>query len=61
MLAAALRKLYHENMDTTAILISEVPSAMKITRDIQVRADEIETALYHHQKAAKHLKDKFKK
>lgn len=56
LLEGALKKLYHENMDTAAVPISEIPDAMKLTRDIQERANELENALYHHQKDFKKLK-----
>lgn len=55
LLEQALRKLNHDGMDTESIQVSEYDRAMKIARDIQKRASEIEGELYDHQKNAKDL------
>jgi hypothetical protein len=60
LLEAALKKLEHENMNTTNIRLSDIKTAMELARKIQERAGELEGELYRHQKDVKSLKDKFK-
>jgi len=56
LLAAALKKLNHDNMDTSAVVSSDIPRAMQLTRDIKSRANDLESDLYHHQKEIKKTK-----
>lgn len=52
LLEAALGKLYHENMQISVVDISNYDKAMKLTKDIQTRANELEHELYTHKKKA---------
>jgi hypothetical protein len=62
LLEDALKKLNHENMDATAILIEKIPEAMKLAREISKRANDIEHELYHLEKENKQkLKNKSSK
>jgi len=61
LLEAALNKLYHENMKTAVIDISNYNKAMKLTRDIQGRAVELEHELYSHKKKLEKLAKKYRK
>lgn len=59
LLEAALKKLNHPDMDPSAITKGNYQKAMKLTREIKGRADELESEFYHHQKNIKKLKEKF--
>lgn len=61
LLNAALDKLNHANMDIKAIELNRLDEAMKLTREIQTRANELEHLLYEAKKDKQKLKDKFKK
>lgn len=61
LLEAALNKLYHENMKTTIIDISNYEKAMKLTKDIQDRANELEHELFSHKKKLDKLVKQYKK
>jgi len=61
LLELALEKLNHSNMDVSAITIDRVDGAMKLTREIQSRANELEHELYQSRKAIDKLKKKNKK
>jgi hypothetical protein len=50
LLEAALRKLNHEEMQVTAIAVSQFGKARQVASDIQKRAREIEGEIYHAQK-----------
>jgi hypothetical protein len=58
LLEAALGKLNHKEMDVTGIPVSQFDEAMKLAKDIQERANEIEAEIYHYQKELKQLKKK---
>ena len=60
LLNAALDKLNHSNMDISAIELDRIDEAMKLTRGIQTRANELEHLLYDSKKNIRKLKDKFK-
>ncbi|MDD5362085.1 MAG: hypothetical protein PHN88_08125 [Ignavibacteria bacterium] len=57
LLKTSLEKLFHSNLDVDNIDFGRIDEAMKITREIQNRANEIEHLLYESKK----LKDKLKK
>jgi len=59
LLEAALKKLNHEDMDPTAINISDYPKARALTVKIQERARKLESEFYHHQKSTKKLKQRY--
>ncbi len=59
LLEAALRKLNHPDMDSAAITKENYQKAMKLTRDIQDRADELESEFYRHNKNFKKLKENY--
>lgn len=61
LLETALKKLYHENMRTSSVDISNYDKAMKLTRDIQARASEIEDEIYAHKKKLEKLAKRYKK
>ena len=61
LLDAALKKLNHENMQTDAINIADIPRAMEIVRALRERAKEIESEFYHYQKECEKLRDHHKK
>lgn len=61
LLNAAIDKLNHSNMDINSIDLDRLDEAMKLTREIQIRANEIEHLLYDFKKNKNKLKDKFKK
>jgi hypothetical protein len=56
LLLAALDRLNHNNMQIANVEISRVDEAMKISREIQSRANEIEHMLYNIKKDIKKLK-----
>ncbi|MBS1595550.1 MAG: hypothetical protein JST90_14635 [Bacteroidetes bacterium] len=60
LLNAALDKLNHGNMDVKAVELGRIDEAMKLTRDIQVKANEIEHAFYELKKNKGKLNNKFK-
>lgn len=61
LLTAALDKLNHPNMDITVIEIERINEAMKLSRDIQSRANELEHLMYDLKKGKDKLVEKFKK
>jgi hypothetical protein len=61
LLNIALEKLNHPNMDITTIELSRIEEAMKISREIQSRANELEHLLYEAKKNSKKLKKIYKK
>lgn len=61
LLNTALDKLNHSNMDINEIELDRLDEAMKLTREIQIRANELEHLLYEAKKSTRKLKDKFKK
>lgn len=61
LLEAALKKLYHENMRTASVDLSYYEKAMKLTREIQARASELEDEFYAHKKKADKLAKQYRK
>ncbi|MBE0427061.1 MAG: hypothetical protein IBX72_10525 [Nitrospirae bacterium] len=61
LLEAALKKLNHDDMDTSSLSISDLERAMKIARQIKERAAEVESELYRYQKNLPKLAEKFKR
>jgi len=61
LLNAALEKLNHSNMDINAIDLDRIDEAMKLTKEIQIRANELEHLLYDSKKNKRRLIDKFRK
>lgn len=61
LLNAARDKLNHSNMDVSAIELERIDEAMKLTREIQIRANELEHLLYDAKKNIRKLKDSFKR
>jgi len=61
LLEAALKKLNHDDMDTSSLNVSDIERAMKIARQIQERAAQVESELYRHQKNLTKLAEKFKR
>jgi hypothetical protein len=58
LLEAAYKKLTHEDMDMSAILIADQDKARKLAVKIQKRAHEIEGQIYRFQKDQKKLRKK---
>lgn len=58
LLKNALKQLNHENMEPSNVEISNYAEAMKIAREIQDRANEIEHEFYGYQKQLKNLANK---
>lgn len=58
LLKNALKQLNHENMEPANVEISNYAEAMKIAREIQDRANEIEHEFYGYQKQLKNLTHK---
>ena len=58
LLKSALKQLNHENMRPANVAISNYSEAMKIAREIQNRANDIEHEFYGYQKQFKSLADK---
>lgn len=54
LLEDALKKLNHDGMDLSAILLDELRNAMKVASQVAKRANEIESELYHLEKDSKH-------
>jgi hypothetical protein len=50
LLEDALKKLNHKDMDPETINPSDIPKAMKLSRDIQKCANELENKFYHFEK-----------
>lgn len=61
LLNAALDKLNHGNMDINNVSLDRLDEAMKLCRDIQLRANELEHLLYESKKTSQKLAAKFKK
>jgi len=59
LLAAAYRKLTHENMDLAAIAVADLGKARKLAVKSKDRADELEGQIYHHEKNRKKLSQKY--
>jgi len=58
LLKNALKQLNHENMEPANVEISNYAEAMKIAREIQDRANEIEHEFYGYQKQLKNIANK---
>lgn len=58
LLEAALKKLNHDDMDLSTIALVDTQKARGILRDIQDRADELDTELFEFEKKLKKLGDK---
>ena len=61
LLTAALDKLNHSNMDISVIELERITEGMKLARDIQTRANELEHEMYNAKKGKDKLEEKFKK
>jgi len=60
LLEAAYKKLTHDNMDTSALANDDLDTAREMTSNIQKRASELESEIYHHMKNyKKNLSNKF--
>jgi hypothetical protein len=58
LLDAAYRKLMHERMKVPSIALSDFDRARHLASDIQKRAHEIETEIYHYKKQCESLASK---
>ncbi|MBL7839365.1 MAG: hypothetical protein JNJ75_04425 [Cyclobacteriaceae bacterium] len=61
LLNAALDKLNHSNMQVASVELGRVEEAMKLTREIQIRANELEHSFYEVKRKTHNLKDKYNK
>jgi len=61
LLNASLDKLNHPNMDIKVIEFDRISEAMKVAREIQTRANELEHLMYDAKKNKDKLVEKFKK
>jgi hypothetical protein len=61
LLEAAYKKLTHDNMDVTAIAVSDFDKAMKWAQKVKAKAQELETEIYHQKKDRDALMEKHKK
>lgn len=59
LMKAALKKLNHENLRPSDVSTADYPEAMKIAKDIQERANELEHDFYSYQKQLKNLIEKY--
>lgn len=50
LLEGALKKLNHDEMDVKSINLGELKIAMNLTKEIQTRAHELESEIYHAEK-----------
>lgn len=55
LLEGALKKLNHEQMDIKSISLGELKTAMSLSKEIQAKAHELESEIYHWEKEAKDL------
>lgn len=55
LLEGALKKLNHDQMDVQSIGLGELKVAMGLTKEIQERAHELESEIYHCEKESKDL------
>lgn len=60
LLEDALKKLTHEDMDTSAVSHADMKKAMDLTKEIQKSAHDLEREFYHHIKNYTELPKKFK-
>lgn len=58
LLEAAYKKLTHEDMDLTTVRASDYRRARELAAEIKNRADELESEVYHHEKAFKRLQSR---
>ncbi len=58
LLEAALKKLTHDDMDLRTILLADLPKAKKLAAEIQTRANELGSEIYHYEKQLKKLPHK---
>jgi len=61
LLKAALKKLNHQNLRPEDVSITDYSEAMKITEEIQKRANELEHEFYSYEKQVKTLVNKYKR
>jgi hypothetical protein len=59
LMKAALKKLNHENLKPEEISAADYSEAMKIAKEIQERANELEHEFYSYQKQLKNLTEKY--
>ena len=55
LLKSCLKKLNHEDMIPSAVVISDIPKAMKVCDEIKDRASTLGSEFYHYQKQFKKL------
>lgn len=60
LLAGALKKLSHKDMDAKAIRITDIQKARNLAKQIQERANDLEHEFYRYQKNSKKLSKKTK-
>jgi hypothetical protein len=58
LLEAALKKLNHEDMDLTSIVIGDFAKARQLAGNIKNRANDLENQIYHYEKNLKKLTEK---
>ena len=56
LLEAAYKKLTHNSMNVQAIAVGDFKKARKLAGDIKAKADELETQIYHQEKAYRNNK-----
>lgn len=59
LMKAALKKLNHENLKPEEVSTADYSEAMKIAKEIQERANELEHQFYSYQKQQKNLAEKY--
>ncbi len=55
LMQAAYKKLTHDDMDLTAIALTDLGKARELAVKIKNRAHELESKIYHHQKSCKKI------
>lgn len=55
LLETAYKKLTHDDMDPSAIAVADFGRARKLAAQIKARANDLESAIYHHEKNYKNL------
>lgn len=59
LMEAALKKLTHQDMDTSAIALAQIPKARQILKEIIETATDLNHKIYRHEKEKDKLRKKF--
>jgi Asp-tRNA(Asn)/Glu-tRNA(Gln) amidotransferase C subunit len=59
LMEAALKKLTHQDVDTSSIGLDQIPKVRRVLNEISERVSELEHEIYQHEKNANKLRSKF--